>query len=270
MDKFMNENIYDEFDYFENWFQALWLQTKFPWNPMRHYNQTKFNHSLRRIFSSLCSLILWQLVWRPPNATAAAFFLLEVNYSIIKLQSSTPRSASLQSSSDINMASSFKEKVSNLTNPSALTVLTAMLFWGQVQNYMMRINLRYVSDEDSHHHYNWKLAKNKTYTALYIIPKKSWGSSFLVRSLAWFNNMIDVHAWEWEWITNLHFVTQHSDRGHGQTHQKWRSRWTGGGYGRGELHHHWLNQRGRRRRRSGCSGIRRPRWWVHFPGFPEP
>ena len=28
-----------------------------------------------------------------------------------------------------------------MTNPSALTVLTAMLFWGQVQNYMMRINL---------------------------------------------------------------------------------------------------------------------------------
>ena len=36
---------------------------------------------------------------------------------------------------------SLKEKASNLTNPSALTVLTAMLFWGQVQNYMMRINL---------------------------------------------------------------------------------------------------------------------------------
>lgn len=100
--------------------------------------------------SRLSSLILQQLVCRPPkfvrNATAAAaFFLLEVNYSITNISATHSKR---QFSSDINMAS-LKEKVSNLTNPSALTVLTAMLFWGQVQNYMMRINLR---EERSHHH----------------------------------------------------------------------------------------------------------------------
>ena len=34
------------------------------------------------------------------------------------------------------------EKVKEAANPSALAVLTVMLFWGQVQNYMMRANLR--------------------------------------------------------------------------------------------------------------------------------
>ena len=33
-------------------------------------------------------------------------------------------------------------KVKEAANPSALAVLTVMLFWGQVQNYMMRANLR--------------------------------------------------------------------------------------------------------------------------------
>ena len=45
-----------------------------------------------------------------------------------------------------NIMASLRDKLS----PSAVTVLTAMLFWGQVQNYMMRVNLR-EAKMDSHH-----------------------------------------------------------------------------------------------------------------------
>lgn len=54
-----------------------------------------------------------------------------------------------QSSSGSIMAS-IREKLS----PSAVTVLTAMLFWGQVQNYMMRVNLREANELSSPHSLN--------------------------------------------------------------------------------------------------------------------
>ena len=51
------------------------------------------------------------------------------------------RSCRVKTHIKLNMAT-FVEKVKRASNPSALAVLTVMLFWGQVQNYMMRANLR--------------------------------------------------------------------------------------------------------------------------------
>ena len=117
---------------------------------MHERNKTLKNHAKSMHESELANFPTTSL--SPENcprvsgsyATAAtAFVLQKINYSISNIIILAKR-AKRRSSSD-NVMASLREKL----GPSAVTVLTAMLFWGQVQNYMMRVNLR-EAKMDSH------------------------------------------------------------------------------------------------------------------------